>query len=134
MNLEPWDGGASGQQLADMRSSEAYARTGFWPARAVVRAHGTRPPSAVRQTSGLRLHAAAHQLLAGAGRNIDPGVLLAVAPRRPRARRIGSLAVVLARLRDAIALLRIELGLGGRASLAAGDEGYGESGHDGGCD
>src|SRR6266436_1647298 len=43
MNLEPWDGGASGQQLADMRSSEAYARTGFRAAWAVVRAHGTRP-------------------------------------------------------------------------------------------
>src|SRR5712692_11720138 len=91
-------------------------------------------PAPVLRPSGLGLHAAAHQLLASAGRNIDPGILLAVAPRRPRARRVGRLAVVLARLRDAIALLRVELGLGGRTGLAAGDQGDRESGHNGGCD
>src|SRR5262245_43297945 len=87
--------------------------------------------SAVLGTLCPRLQAAVDESVAGAGRHIDPRVLLPVAARGAGARRIGGLAVVLAGLGDAVALLGLELRLGGRAGLAVRGEGQRERGRHG---
>src|SRR4030095_13629080 len=125
MDLEPGDGGTRRQELADVRGPQPDAG----PRRkSALPVHGVH---AVPEGSGPWLGAAADQLLAGPGRHVDPRVLLAIAARGARAGGVGRLAVILARLRDAVALLRLELGLGRRAGLAVGDERHGESGDHG---
>src|SRR5499425_3826220 len=109
VHLDPGDDGAPVQELADVTSPEPDAGNPSMIDRGV---------HAVPESSGPRLGAAADELFAGAGRHIDPGVLLPVAAGGARTGRVGRLAVVLARLGDAVALLRLELGLGGGPGLA----------------
>src|SRR5438876_588081 len=71
----------------------------------------------------LGLGAAADDLVAAPRGDVDPGVGLAVALRGPRARRVGRLTVVLARLGDAVALLVLELRHRRRPGLGRGLEG-----------
>src|SRR6185295_18117906 len=98
----------------------------MWLGRAAT---GRRPARGPR--SGLLgVLAAADELLAGAGRDVEPRVTLIVALGRAGARGIGRLAVVLAGLGDAVALLGLELGLGGRARRLRGDR-HRERGGDG---
>src|SRR5438309_6514829 len=58
----------------------------------------------------LGLKATVREPLAGALGHVDPGVSLLVPLGRPRAGRIGRLAIVLGRLDDPVALLVLELG------------------------
>src|SRR5918912_4184275 len=67
----------------------------------------------------LRLAASADDLVAGALRQVHPGVGLAVAPRRPRTGGVPRFAVVLACLGDAVTLLVVELRHGSGATLRA---------------
>src|SRR5438067_828280 len=90
------------------------------------------PLPAVAGSGPLRLRAAAHDLVAGAGRHVDPRVALLVAPGGAGARRVRRLAVILAGLGDAIALLGLELRLGSRTGR--GRHRQGEGGGHGGRD
>src|SRR5262245_5966107 len=94
------------------------------PAREGPRASPPRPRRPFH--SRPRLDAAPDQLVAGPGRNVDPRVLLVVAPRGAGARGVGGLAVVLAGFGDAVALLGLELRLRRRAGLTVRDHRHGE--------
>src|SRR5262245_30338810 len=125
VHLDPGDGGTPGQELAHVPSPEPDARE------RLLTDHDART---VPERSGARLRAAADELVAGAGGHVDPGVLLAVAPRGARAGRVGGLAVVLAGLGDAVALLGLELGLRSGAGLTIGGQVHGQRSDHGGCD
>src|SRR5437870_1772516 len=99
------------------------------PIPALVR---TRPSASVvpparystRRSGPLGLKAAAHQALARAGRHVNPRVTLAVALRSAGAGGVCRLAVVLAGLRDSVALLGLELRLRRRTALGQRHEGH----------
>src|SRR4029077_17667886 len=72
-------------------------------------------------SSSARVERTADDLLAGTLGNRDPGVFLGVRLGRAGARRMVGLAVVLASLRDAVALLHVALGVndeGGRGDCS----------------
>src|SRR6185369_5578962 len=92
---------------------------------------GTGRPLA-RRSRLLGVLAAADDLVAGASRHVDPRIVLAIALAGAGARGVRGLGVVLAGLHDAVALLGLELGLGGRAGLR-GDR-HREGGGHGGSD
>src|SRR5437870_11549997 len=84
------------------------------------------PParSSTKSSGPLGLKAAAHQALARAGRHVNPRVTLAVALRSASAGGVCRLAVVLAGLRDSVALLGRELRLRRRTALGQRHEGH----------
>src|SRR4051794_7259656 len=80
----------------------------------------------------LRLERAANDLRAQAGRDVEPAVGLHVVLELAGAAVGGGLAVVLARLRHAVALLELEVGLGRWALLGRGRPGREGARHRGG--
>src|SRR5262245_61399932 len=77
---------------------------------------------------GLGLYGAVDEAVAGALGHVHPGVLLRVALRGSCARRVRGLAVVLASLRDTVALLVVKLRY--RRRLGTGDGGHRDRGGD----
>src|SRR5437867_6809166 len=103
------------------RNISCSSGSGNWARTSRSRASEARTPGAgivvsacVVMSGLLGFLAAAHDLVARAGGDVDPRVALVVALGGARARRVGSLAVVLAGLGDAEALFGLELRLGRR--------------------
>src|SRR5574342_1419330 len=86
------------------------------------------PPPGIIRALLPRLQAAVHHPRAGSLGHVDPGVALLVPPRGARARAVGGLAVVLARLGDAEALLVLELRGGSGARLGGSQQRQREGG------
>src|SRR5262249_50081615 len=107
------------------RHQAVHGIVSWWSAGRVA---ASADPPIARRSGLLGILAATDELLARAGRHVDPRVVLIVTPGGAGTGRVGGLAVVLPGLAHAVALLGLELGLGGRPGLR-GDRHRERGGH-----